>query len=192
MTDSAKLTGEAIPPAVQRAAWNLRVWGRVGLWTESTLGAISGFVLLAAFLAYANLQGKESQLGGGVAFTFVAIGLVAIGISSYFFSRYIRISQRLVAVDAASRPSRAEILRLVRIGLLVNLGGMGLTLAGAFAITGIVLFKALTQPTIVVGADPADFVNAFDILLFQAFLNSILAHFTGIVTCLWLLDRVTR
>ncbi len=192
MTDSTRLTGEAIPPAVQRAAWNLKIWGRIGLWAESTLGAVSGFILVAAFLAYANLQGKESQLGGSVAFTFVAIGLIAIGISTYFFSRYVRIAQRLVVADATNRPSRADILRLLRIGLLVNLGGMALTLLGAFAITGIVLFKALTQPTIVVGADPADFVNAFDILLFQAFLNSILAHFAGIVTTLWLLDRTTR
>ena len=196
MANPAKLTGDAPPQAVKRAARNLRIWGSVGLWVESVLGVISGVILIAAILIYSSTsaQGGGNPLGGGVGFSFAAVGLVAIGISSYFFSRYTRISKRLAASNAANRPSRADILRLLRIGLIVNLCGMAVTLLGAFPFTGLVLSKALIRAGSggIVIDDPSKFVNAFDILIFQAFLNSIFAHFAGVVTSLWLLDRITR
>lgn len=200
MSDSARLTGEALPQAVQRAARNLRFWGTIGLWVESVLGVISGLILALAVAGYASEQQTLNPFGSSIGFTFSVIGLVTIGISSYFFSRYTQISKRLRASNDANRPSRADILRLLRIGLAISLTGMALTLLGAFPFSAFVLSKAFYSQTLqntggvnIPGNEVLNrLVTPYDIFLFQAFLNSILAHFVGAITSLWLLDRLNR
>ncbi len=81
----------------------------------------------------------------------------------------------------------------IRQGLIANIIGMFLTILGAQALAGIVLIKSLNVPqgTFNVASNPSQFVNSVDLLIVQANTNTILAHFTGIVTSLWLLNRIT-
>jgi len=200
MANPAKLTGEAPPQAVQRAARNLGFWGSVGFWVELVLGVIAGLILALAIAGYAAEQQKLNPFGSSIGLAFSVIGLITIGISSYFFNRYTKIAKRLRTSTDADRPSRSDILRLIRIGLIISLSGMALTLLGAFPFSAFVLSKAFYGQTIgqqfgvnIPGNEVLDrLVTPYDIFLFQAFLNSVLAHFVGAVTSLWLFDRLNR
>lgn len=180
----------SLPLAVKRASSSLKVGGNFGLWVQLVLGVVSAVTLL---VASPNLVGNENATQAtGVGVFFALGGIVALGVSIYFCFRYTRISRRLAIADAGSRPSRAIILNQLRIGLIVNLVGLLLTILGAQAIVGIVLIKSLTQPQLVIGAKPQEFVNSIDLLIIQANVNIIAAHFAGILSSLWLTERLSK
>ncbi|WP_422662050.1 DUF3611 family protein [Pannus brasiliensis] len=180
-----------LPPAVQRAASILMQQGRIGFWAQIVLGVISGVLLL---IASASLIGAKQRTNGIEIGVLCAIGgALFLVVAIYFSSRYMKISRQMLRGDEMSRPRKADTIQLIRQGLIANIVGMFLTILGAQALAGIVLIKSLNVPqgTFNVGSNPTQFVNSVDLLIVQANTNTILAHFTGIVTSLWLLNRIT-
>jgi hypothetical protein len=94
--------------------------------------------------------------------------------------------------DSSSRPRKADTLQVIRYGLIVNLTGMFFAILGAEALAGIVLVKSLNVPQGVFNQDFSKFVNSVDLLIVQANTNTIAAHFSGIVSTLWLLNRIAK
>jgi hypothetical protein len=187
--DNKPEVSSSLPLAVKRASSSLKVGGNFGLWVQLVLGVVSAVTLL---VASPNLGGQNSTQATAAGVFFALGGIVALGISIYFCFRYTQISRRLATADSGSRPSRAVILRQLRLGLIVNLVGLLLTILGAQAIVGIVLVKSLTQPQLVIGAKPQEFVNSIDLLIIQANVNIIAAHFAGILSSLWLTERLNK
>lgn len=184
-----------LPQRVQQASADLRWAGRIGFWVQLVLGAISLVTVLFSSSSFiggdnaANTQGNEFGV-------FCAIcGLVALVVSIYFSFRYMTIAQLLQdASRAEQRPNRADTIGIIRIGLIINLVGMVITIIGAEAIVGIVLAKSLANPTggALANIKPSQLVNSIDLLVIQANTNTIAAHFAGIVSSLLLLNRITR
>jgi hypothetical protein len=84
-------------------------------------------------------QTKPSNQGTGFGIFFAICGLVTLGVGAYFAFRYTRISRELLLTNGAGRPSKADTLQIIRLGLIVNLVGMLLTILGAQAIVGSIL-----------------------------------------------------
>ena len=189
MSKNSELTpSPSLPPTLQRVSSNLRWAGLLGFWVQLVLGVISSVILL---LASTGAEERATQ-GTGFGLFCAAFGLVALALGIYFAFRYMAIAQLLQSADPAQRPKRTDTLQVIRFGLIVNLVGMLLTIIGAQTIVGIVLAKSLARPQLALGSDPKEFVNSLDLLIVQANTNTILAHFTGIVSSLWLLNRVTK
>ncbi len=189
MSKNSEITpSPSLPPAVRRVSSNLKWAGIIGFWVQLVLGVISGVILL---LASSGAEERTSQ-GTGFGLFCAACGLVALAVGIYFSFRYTGIAKLLQNSDPAQRPKKADTLQVIRFGLIVNLVGMLLTIVGAQAIVGIVLAKSLARPQLALGSDPKQFVNSLDLLIVQANTNTILAHFSGIVSSLWLLNRISR
>lgn len=185
----------SLPPALQRVAFTLRTVGAISFWLQSILGVISGFILL--FATFSGSVGRQTTQGNnqgtGFGIFFAICGLVTLGVAAYFAFRYTRISKQLLISNAAGRPSKADTLQIIRLGLIVNLVGMLLTILGAQAIVGSILAKSLSQPQNALTAiDPTRFVQSLDLFVVQANTNTIAAHFVGITASLWLFNRVNR
>jgi hypothetical protein len=185
----------SLPPALQRVAFTLRTVGGISFWLQSILGVISGFILL--FATFSGSVGRQTTQGNnqgtGFGIFFAICGLVTLGVAAYFAFRYTRISKQLLISNAAGRPSKADTLQIIRLGLIVNLVGMLLTILGAQAIVGSILAKSLSQPQNALTAiDPTRFVQSLDLFVVQANTNTIAAHFVGITASLWLFNRVNR
>ena len=185
----------SLPPALQRVAFTLRTVGGISFWLQSILGVISGFILL--FATFSSSVGRQTTQGNnqgtGFGIFFAICGLVTLGVAAYFAFRYTRISKQLLISNAAGRPSKADTLQIIRLGLIVNLVGMLLTILGAQAIVGSILAKSLSQPQNALTAiDPTRFVQSLDLFVVQANTNTIAAHFVGITASLWLFNRVNR
>ncbi|MEC4983431.1 MAG: DUF3611 family protein [Oscillatoria sp. PMC 1068.18] len=181
----------SIPQAVQKVSVSMRRAGQIGLWIQIFLGIVSGLILGGAVVSQnVGANEKGGQEGFGI---FLAIcGLITLGVSVYFCLRYLNIGKLLMNADPALRPSKADTIEVLRLGLIVNLVGMFLTLLGAEATVGIILGKALSQPQGLTTYDPERFVRALDIFIVQANINTIAAHFAGIILSLLLINRVTR
>ena len=88
-------------------------------------------------------------------------------------------------------PPRADVVRQLSTGLTVNFIGLGATIIGLQATTGVLFAKSLSAaaaaPFSPGGYNP---VLALDIFLIQAGGNCMLAHWIGAAVSLWLLRTV--
>lgn len=182
----------SLPPAAQRVIATLRTIGRVSFWLQGVLGVIS--ILILVFATFSSNIGRQappgSNQGTGFGVFFAICGLVALGGGVYFAFRYTRIAQQLLQTG---RPTKAETLQIIRLGLITNMVGMLVTILGAFATIGSLLAKSVSQfGGALTTIDPSRFVQPADLFVVQANTNTIAAHFVGIAASLWLFNRVSK
>lgn len=183
----------SLPTPLQRIALVLRTFGRIALWIQLTLGVVSMVIILLGIAAnrLGNSQQQEIQgIGFGI---FLAIcGLVTLGVGIYIAWSYTRISQQLLVGNPETRPSKADTLKTIRLGLIVNMAGMLLTILGAQAIIGSTVLRSMNQPSGFTVYEANRFVRPIDLFLVQANINTITAHFAGIAVAIWLFNRINR
>ncbi|MBE9126643.1 MULTISPECIES: DUF3611 family protein [unclassified Coleofasciculus] len=181
----------SLPAPLQRVALMLRTYGWIALGLQLVLGVVSMGILLSGILGRA-FGPTEDKAGVGFGIFLAICGLVTLGIGIYIAFRYTRISKQLVAATAANRPSKSDTLQTIRLGLIVNLVGMLLTIFGAQAIIGSIVIRSISQPTGLTVYDANRFVRPLDLFLVQANINTITAHFVGIAIAIWLFNRINR
>ncbi|MGF1569396.1 MAG: DUF3611 family protein [Nodosilinea sp.] len=186
----------SLPPAVRRIAGSFRLVGWISFWAQVVLGIISSLVLMFALASVsARTAGQGSNPGVGVGLLLAALGLLAVYFSAFWAFRYTRLGRRLRSPDMAKRPSPKDALQALRIGILISMAGMLVTLFGGQALIGSLLAKSLAQPqggTVFVPGNVGQYVEAFDIFVVQANTNTLLAHFVSLSATLWLLRTVNR
>jgi hypothetical protein len=199
----------SLPPVVQQVATAFRLVGWVSFWTQIVLAVISGVVLIFAAGSFGAATNTTPAIGpGGVPTTvptggavnpgtgaglFLAVlGLLSLFGGAYWAFRYTRLSRKLKAPRAEDRLRRGDAIRALRIGLLINLAGMLLTILGAQAIVGSLVAKSFAQGVGIFTGNFQRFINPLDIFLVQANTNTIMAHFVGVIATLWILRSVNR
>lgn len=177
-------------PKIRRIASAFKWAGFVGFWVQLVLGVISTVVML---LAITN-RTETSRPGTGFSLFCAACGLICLVVGIYFSFRYGKMATRF-ASNGGSRPKKTTALKTIQIGLVVSLVGMFLAIVGAQAIAGIVLSKILAfgqGEVFSANSNRKEFVNSLDLFIVQANTNIISAHFAGLASSLWLLNRVTK
>ncbi|MDX2215772.1 MAG: DUF3611 family protein [Oculatellaceae cyanobacterium bins.114] len=195
----------SLPPAVRRAAGAFRIFGWVSFWAQIVLAVVSAGVLGFAGL---NLNAGEPRVGvpnvpgaapvaasnsiTGFGFFFAVCGLIVLFIGAYWAFRYTRLSRRLASPNAQLRPKRGDAVQALRIGLLINLVGMLLTILGAQAIVGALVAKSMSQGFAVFAGSIPPYISPLQIFLVQANINIIMAHFVAVGSTLWLIQTMNR
>lgn len=168
--------------AFRRASW-------VSWWGQLILSVVSTVTLV--FANASRGPGSNPFLNGLV----LAVGGVLTGFTSTFWMwGYKGFSQRLLRSDVDADALAANARRSLRLGVLLNLAGMAVTLVSAEQIVGSLAARALTQglnPTLgsqtVYGL--ATTIQPIDLLILQANTNTLLSLYLGLVTSLWLKQR---
>lgn len=192
---SSKVDSYSLPPAVRRVSKAFQVAGWLGFWVQIVLAVVSTLVLL---FANASLTIRPGGINPGTSagVFFAVCGLLALYSGAYWSFRYTRLSQQLRTADAKARPKRGDAVQALRIGLLINLIGMLLTLLGAQAIVGALLAKSLAQPqgaTIFNNPESLSrLIQPLDIFIVQANTNTLTAHFAGVLASLGLVRAMNR
>ncbi|MEQ8536485.1 MAG: DUF3611 family protein [Coleofasciculus sp. D1-CHI-01] len=181
----------SLPTPLQRIALVLRTFGRIALWVQLVLGVVSLGILLTG-IAGRTVGPTEDKQGVGFGIFLAICGLVTLGVGVYIAWRYTRISQQLLVGNTETRPSKADTLKTIRLGLIVNMAGMLLTIVGAQAIIGSIVIRSISQPSGLTVYDANRFVRPLDLFLVQANINTITAHFAGIAIAIWLFNRINR
>ncbi|MDJ0733070.1 MAG: DUF3611 family protein [Nostocaceae cyanobacterium] len=170
-----------------------RVTGWISFWIQLVVGVVAAGILLA--FRFGRTGSQSSNPGTGIGILFAALGLLALGGGIFLAFRYTRIGRLLVSSNPLNRPRKIETVQILRLGLMFNLVGMLLTLLGAQAIIGVLLLKALSIPQGAVGFSPdqlSKLIQPIDVLVVQANINAVSAHFAGLVASLWLLNRINK
>lgn len=193
---SNKSDRPALPPSVQRVVPVFRYAGWTSFWVQLVLAVVAALIFLFCIplaIPRANVVNTTNP-GTGPGTFFAISGLVALGISIYWSWRYTRVANQLQSANPNLRPKKADAMKLLRRGLILNLVGMLLTLLGAEAINGTLLAKSISSQGVVF-TDPSAlsrFIQPLDIFLVLGNTHTIVAHFVGIATVLWLIDWVNK
>jgi len=184
---------ERIARQMARASW-------ISFWVQVVLGVVASVIFIfasptlvtrtATAMGTVSIAPNPAAAGG---FALGAIALVVLGVSIYQAFLNTKHARRLQA-PKGNRPSRADTIRRLRMGVMVNLFGLGVALVGAETITGQLIGKALLQsnPFNVGMFDPSKFVQALDILVVLGNTHGMFAHFCSLVISLWLIDRISK
>jgi hypothetical protein len=188
-----KSDSQSPPSALQQIAVTFRLAGWIGFWIQLVLGVVSTLVLLL-FSIFSQRGGSPSNNPGTGFGIFLAVcGLITLGAGIYCAFRYTRIGNQLQSSNPNNRPRKSETIQVLRLGLMVNLVGMLLTLLGAQAIVGTLVARSISpQAQTTQLFDPNRIISGLDMLVVQANTNTVAAHFAGILCSLWLLNRVNR
>ncbi|KAI5080942.1 hypothetical protein GOP47_0004125 [Adiantum capillus-veneris] len=170
-------------------AKNLRRCGTLGFWGQLVCAVVSAVILAFSVAISGNPTSQAT-------FYATAGGIVAAFLSVFWSFGYVRLSDRLRSTinDLSKAPPRADVVRNLQQGILLNLLGMGLTLLGMQATVGTLVAKSLTSTAVpYFQGTRANYspVLALDVFLVQASVNTVLSHFLGLIFSIELLRSVT-
>ncbi len=174
-------------------AQKFRIIGWISFWIQLVLGVVSGVILLLFAISSQRPGTSGNNPGAGFGIFLAICGLVTLGVGIYLAYRYTRLGILLLSTNSSNRPRKAETVQVLRLGVIVNLVGILLTLLGAQAIVGTLAARAITQTQFVFaqpGTQP--FISGLDMFVVQANTNTVTAHFAGLLASLWLLNRINR
>jgi len=179
---------EQVMRRLEKTARYFKNLGTFGFWSQLVCTIVS-----AGILSFSTVvTGKVTS-----PFTFyaTAAGIAAAFISVFWSFGYIRLSERLrrTAKEPAKAPPRADVVKSLKNGIVLNILGMGAAVLGMQATVGALVAKALTTSAVpyyqaTPGQSP---VLALDVFLVQASANTILSHFLGLASTLELLRSVS-
>ena len=185
---------------LQRISAALRRLGWVRFWVQLVLG-----VVVIGVLVFNNIGGRLAAnssralgLGPGLSLTTLSFLLLLWCLwQSWLVVRCGR------ALASPVRPSRGETARLVKRGLLIDLGGLSLAAVGYQAMAGSLFVQASQQVPGFFGAQIQQTPGAggrlvglpiTSIEMFSVLGNTqvLFAHLIGLIISLWLLQRIYR
>jgi uncharacterized membrane protein YidH (DUF202 family) len=191
MTQNSELSrNRTLPANIERVSSSLKQAGRIAFWLQIVLGVVSSVLLLVAGAGVLNTKQKTPGIELGIFCAFCAV--VCLGLSIFFAFRFSQMGNQMESRNPENRPEKRSTIQVIRYGLIVNLTGIFLSILGAEALAGIVLLKTLNNPQGAINLDPSRLVNPADLLIIQANTNTIAAHFSGLVSTLWLLNRISK
>ncbi|KAG6761367.1 hypothetical protein POTOM_034582 [Populus tomentosa] len=172
--------------------------GNLGFWGQLICATVAAVILSFSVVVTGKIPSPPTFYAtlGGIAAAFISV---------FWSFGYIRLSEKLrkTANDpskqsngksALEAPPRADVVKSLKNGIVLNLLGMGAAILGMQATVGLLVAKALTSSAnpyyqqMTPGYSP---VLALDVFLVQASANTILSHFLGLVFSLELLRSVT-
>lgn len=186
------LKPDFIHPTPQQVGRYFRWFGWAGFWLQTLLGIIPLLVLIVTVAS----RGGPLSLG----LVLATLGLVLLCFSIYWCFRYIQIGKNLVRSE--TRPTKASVLRDLRLGLTINFGIMVLAVLVALWRVAELTIRMLTLPqgaTVIaptqVGGTavaPGAFVTPSNMIAIQAMVNTIAAGLVGAIMAFLLLYVVRQ
>ncbi|MDP5339503.1 MAG: DUF3611 family protein [Nodularia sp. (in: cyanobacteria)] len=173
---------------IPKIAHQIRLTGWVLLWVQLALALVSGLLLL--FASTGRNFANQPNPGLGIGVIWAIIGILLLLFSVFWDFRYTRIGRRLGNINPTLHPSKADTTRAIRMGILVSLIGILITILGAGISVSVLVAKAVSQPPGVAITDPNKIIRALDVFIVVANINGIAAHFVGTVASIWLLEKV--
>ncbi|MBD2175565.1 DUF3611 family protein [Pseudanabaena sp. FACHB-1998] len=180
-----------VSPNVLRVVLAFRRWGWASFWTQVVLCVVSALVLLQLILLKSPTtnvpSGADSNPATLPGLSFAWAGIAVLGASIFWNFRYTQMANKLRSPD---RPTKSQTVFQIKIGIIINLVGTLITLIGAASIVGALTLRS--QQGVFAGAGNFNLtIQPLDFQIIQASFNIIFAHFVGLVTSLWLLNRAT-
>lgn len=176
----------------------LRLVGWSGIVTQLGLAIVAGVTLLFAIIGrsfnqaavtpaipgvpvYNNLRNATTP-GLGVRIFWAVCGVLALLFTAYLAFRQLHFARRLRNPNPELHPKKSEVMKVLQIGIIAGLVGMGLTILGEGTTLGVLLSKSITIPQGAAIYAPARTIRPIDVFVAMANMIGITAHFLGTIS----------
>jgi len=176
-----------VKPDFERIAKILRYAGWGAFWVQLGLAATATLCVVFA-ISGRNVSQEETTPGMGIGIFWAVCSVLALFVAIYFAFRWTRFARRLRNPNPSLHPARADVLRLLRWGIILGFVGMLFAILGEGATLGILLAKSISQPQGVAVYNPERIIRSLDVFVAMANINGIAAHFIGATTSLGLFN----
>lgn len=178
------------PPSVlQKIARAFRTFGWIGLAVQVCLAFLSVVSLLLA--TFGQNFSPDDNPGNSIGMFWAVASLIGLVVGLGLTSRYTLVGRALqLDPQVKMQPKKSDAIQLLRLGIMTGGIGMLLGLLGSGTSIGVIVGKTVSQPPGVAITDPEKIVRTLDALVMLANISLIAAHFAGVLTALWLLERI--
>ena len=178
----------------QRLSVGMRRMGWVRFWIQAVLGVVVIGVLMFNNLGSSLAKDAERALGLGPGLSLTTFAFLFLLFSLWHGWQIVKAGR---AVNSDVRPSRGEISRLLKRGLIADLLGLVLASVGYQTLAGALFVQTSMQaPGISIGAGLSQLDNyaitSLEILSVLSNTQVLFAHVIGLIISLWLLQRIYR
>ncbi|XVF45072.1 hypothetical protein PTKIN_Ptkin02bG0176200 [Pterospermum kingtungense] len=137
-TDRAKLA--QVSKRLESTSRYFKRLGNLGFWGQLVCTVVSAVILSFSVVITGKITSPAT-------FYATAGGIVAAFISVFWSFGYIRLSEKLkrTANDPSKAPPRADVVKNLKNGIVLNILGMGAAILGMQATVGFLVAKALTS-----------------------------------------------
>lgn len=193
---------------LERVAGVLRVAGWLGFWIQLILAAAAGLMLVLAFSgrtfnqaispATGTVSGVGTEVaaqttpGIGIGMVLAGCGILVLLFNAFLAFRQTQFSKALRRHNPEVHPRKQDVTQVLRLGALVGLIGMLITILGGGATLGVLLSKSIAQPQGVAIYDPNRIIRSLDIFAAMANMIGITGHYIGTIAPLSLLNWLHR
>jgi hypothetical protein len=178
-------------PTKQRFAGVFRLLGQISYWIHLILGTTAGIILgLIIFSRRLGEPANNSVMKVSIIFTVAS--LIALGFRIFWAWRYNRLAKQLQISNPAVQPNRAEIIKVLRVGLSVSLLGLILAFIASEATVVTIIAEAISQPQGGRVYEPQQAIETADLFLDFVNVTILGAHILGTINSLGLLNWITR
>lgn len=190
----------------ERVATVLYLAGWFGFWIPLGLAAASGLLLVFA-ISGRNFNQAVAPIPGvavgnfspaltpgiGIGIFWAICGILVLLFNVYLAFRHTRFGKRLRNPNSSLHPKKADVLQILRLGVITGLVGMLLNILGGGATLGVLLAKSIALPQgVIANYDPNRFIRSLDIFVALANMNGIAANFIPTVASLGLFNWLHR
>ena len=188
------------PLDLQRMADALRRMGWVRFWVQLALGVVVVGVLIFNNLGGQMAANSSRALGLGPGLSLTTLSFLLLLWSLWQSWLVVRCGR---ALASPARPSKGETSRLVKRGLLADLGGLTLAAVGYQALAGSLFVQASQQVPGFFGAQMQGTpgsggrvvglpITSIEMLSVLSNTQVLFAHLIALILSLWLLQRIYR
>lgn len=171
-------------PPKKEFAQTFYLLGRISFWVQLLLGVVSA-IALAIITIGRQISDTDHYTFITVSIVLLIASLVTLGFRVYWDYRYTRLAKRL-DTPPETDPTIAEIVRVLRIGLLVSIVGALIAFAAADVTSITVYARSMAQAqSLPVFQDAV--IRSIDVLMILVGINVMGAHFLGGINSLGLL-----
>ncbi len=177
-------------PSKRKFAHTFRSLSHISYWIHVILGTISGLILL--LVTFSSRTNNSGSAGTSIGIFIAMFSLIALGFRVYWAWRYRQLAKQLQPVNPDTQPSRTEIIKVLRIGLLTSFVGLFLGfIASEISLVSLVA-GAISRPQGIAVYEREQVIKIADLLLILAQLNILGAHLFGSANSLGLLSWISK
>jgi cytochrome b561 len=173
-------------------ARHLKIFGAIAFWVQLCLGLIAALLLVVTTSSSYYEEHLPSLPYGfswaeGLVWAYLSLGVLTLTVIGFYSCILLARSLRHCEMPEAGGRTAKRLISTINF-----CSALGLTLAilgTAFSIA-LLISKTVSQPPGIAITDPQAIVRAVDVFVLLANFDIVVAHFIGILVCLWFLNRL--
>ena len=173
-------------------ARHMKIFGAIAFWAQLCLGLIAALLLMVTTSSSYYEDHLPSAPFGfswaeGIFWAYLSLGVLALTVIGFYSCILLARSMKRGEMPEGGGAGVKRLTSAINFGSVL---GLTLAILGTAFSIALLISKTVSEPPGIAITDPQAIVRAVDVFVLLANFDIVVAHFLGIMTCLWILNRL--